>query len=181
MGGLKNALAVSAWLLDSPQNERVCLIIVEMSRPLMQWHTEQTRTLRHAEGNEDLASVVHVPLRKDATWLHDPSFGACISGGPVLSVIAKAAKEWITKMVHKPGFTQHLHDIVAKLTSAAAMSAMKFVTTCLEAKGCTEGDTILEDDFADIQFNFTWGLISQRCRRGLWLTEGWPNKLYSLL
>ena len=51
-GACGNALAVSTWILSDPHNERLCQIIIEVSSPLLAWHTDQTKQLRSAEGNE---------------------------------------------------------------------------------------------------------------------------------
>ena len=91
------------------------------------------------------------------------------------------AEEWITEMVSKPGFFRHINDIVMLMTKGTSLTRMKFVSNILELKNCQDGDVIIEDDYADMQFNFAWGLIAKRCRRGLHITRGWPNQLYNLV
>lgn len=89
-------------------------------------------------------------------------------------------QEWITSQVGHDQYFAHVNEFARCFSDPAKLAQMGYAIDPAGMRTRVAGEVITEDDFSDMQYLFNMSLISNRCRRGLWMTAGWPTRLTKL-
>jgi hypothetical protein len=79
------------------------------------------------------------------------------------------------------GLMDHVNKLVGSLSDPKTSVACSFISSRMAAEHTCVEEAIVEDEFADLQGQYTMGLVGCRLRRTLHMSRGWPCQFYKVV